>query len=350
MRGKSSKNSPEPNQLLVIEELQISGDSFTLLRSLTEDVLNLEAGVGKSLWEMGRKLGTIRSLLKDKGVTGSWEKWCEYFAYSKDYANRMIQVAEIFKDAESVPATLTFRHFREIARFNFKNSSEDDVAKLAKVVAAAGLTTKDTRQLISAVNAGKVDLNLKSITENSPKLRKELEDTLKAAREMGVSEAAARLQELQDRIAKMDKDAQALNQELETKANKVKELAGQVRLNEAAVKLGDGDPEVGKLKIELERAIQAKQSVEVALKEVSRDATHARMALDRFQNSPAGQVRADVKKAFEDLQKFFKDNMTPAFLTLKVQKVNSEETKEAVLALVDSIEDWCQLVRDQLET
>jgi len=344
----SSKNTPEQNQLLIIKELQISGDSFVLLRSLTEDVLNLEANVGKSLWEMGKKLSSIRTLLKEKGVAGSWEKWCEYFAYSKDYANRMIQVAEIFKDADSVPSSLTFRHFREVARFNFKSSSEEEVAKLAKVVAAAGLNTKDTRQLISAANAGKIDLDLNSITESSPKLRKELDETLKKAREMGANESAKRLEELQKRVEKMDQDAQALAQELDLKASKVKELTGQVRLNDAAVKIGDGDPEIGKLKIQLERAIQAKESVEMALKEVSRDATHARMALDRFQNSPAGQAKTDVRKSFEDLQKFFKDSMTPAFLTLKVHKVSSEETKEAIISLVEGIEDWCNLVRQQL--
>lgn len=330
--------------------VKTGGDSVALLRSLTEDVVNLEAAVGRALWETGKKLGTIRSMLKEKGTTGAWEKWCEFFAYSKDYANRMIQVAEVFKDAEAVPSNLTFRHFREVARFNYHAATESDVAKLAQLVSAAGLNTKDTRQLVSAANAGKIDLDLDSLSEESPKLRKELEIKLQAAREMGTAESAARLEELQTRIGTMEEHTKSLEDIVMQKATRITQLADQVKFNDAAVKIGEGDPEVGKLKIELEQATQAKDIASAELKEVARDASQARQALDRLMNSPAGQARVDAKKCFEDLVKIFKDSMTPAYLSLRVHRANSPETVAAVLSVVSAIEEWCKLVRTQLAT
>jgi flagellar biosynthesis chaperone FliJ len=331
-----------------LQGLNVSEDSAALVRSLTEDVVNLEAVAGRALWEMGRKLGSIRTILKDKGVTGAWEKWCEHFAYSKDYANRMIQVADVFKDAEAVPMNLTFRHFREVARFNFHNSTPEDVAKLARVVSAAQLNTKDTRELISAANAGKVDLDLKSLAETSPKLRKQLDDQLKKAREMGAAEAAERADELQSRITQMDEQTKQLQTDVNERAARVTELSGQVKLHEAATKIGEGDPEIGKLKIQLEQATQAKETVEMQLREVAADASKARQNLERFMHSPVGQAKADVKKSFEELQKFFKDSMTPAFLALRINRVDNEETKKAILSVVDVIDGWSKQVRQEI--
>jgi hypothetical protein len=333
--------TPDQHQTFLTDQLKVSGDSVTLLRELTQDIVGLEVNVGRAMFEMGKKLSTVRATLKEKGVDGAWEKWCQFFEFSKDYANRMIQVSEVFKDADAVPTNLTFRHFRELARFNVKTATEQDVAKLARLISAAGLNTHDTRHLISASNAGKIDMDLDQLSERSPKLRKELDEKLKAAKEMGVTQATARLDELQTRVTAAEAQTKEMEAQVTEKASAIVNLEKQVKTQIAAAKIGEGDLELGKVKIELEQAKQAKETAEMQLKEVASDASKARQTLERFMHSPAGQAKADVKKAFEDLNKFFKDSMTPAYLALRVQRANSPETQAAIKEIVNGIRGWC---------
>lgn len=350
VKATALAKTPDQQQAFLTEQLKVSGDSVALVRELTRDIVNLEINVGRAMFEMGKKLSTVRSTLKEKGAEGAWEKWCDYFQFTKDYANRMIQVSQVFKDADSVPANLTFRHFRELARFNVSSAGEQDVAKLSRLISAAELNTHDTRHLITATNAGKIDLDLDALSETSPTIRKELEDKLKAAKEMGLAEAADRMEELHQRAATADTQVKELETRLTEKASAVVNLEQQLKMQEAADLVGEGDQELGRAKIELEQARQGRETAELQLREVASDASKARQALDRFMHSPAGQAKADVKKVFEDLQKFFRDTMTPAYLTLRVQRADGAETKAAIEAVIGGIEGWCKQSRDLLGT
>lgn len=331
------------------QQLDVVGDRMALIKTLTHDVLRLEAERGRNAIELGRKLKLIRDTLSVDGKVGKvWAQWCETFVYKQNYASRMIQVAEMFDAEMPGVASLSLQHLREVARFSDKDGfSEEDRARLAKIAEENRIGAKQLRYLVSETKAGNINFE-QFLTEN-PDVNAELDRRMRAAKEEGRAEERTRAEELQAEIEEMDKQSKDLCDQLNQKNDKIEKLQKDLKMSIASTKLGDGDPQVGKLKIELEQASQQKDNLQLQLGETQKELIRMQTEHAKWVNSPAGQAKLDLGKVMSDITKFFKDTMTPAYLALKVNDVGTDEAKAEVIKVIDAIEDWATRARLSLE-
>lgn len=331
------------------KSLDLATENADTVKTLTYDFLMLEAVRGQNALEIGRKLMRVREALSPAG-SGAWRNWCDTFTYTKDYANRMIQVAEKFSENMPGVMELSFRHLREIARFS---DNQTDLEKLTALASSHNLSAHETRYLVSESNAsaksGGTPVDLDQLVQQHPNLKAEIERRMKAAKDAGKSESAADLDKAQAKLRELSDKAETLGEKLEARNAKVNDLTQQVKTQVAAEILGDGDPEVGHLKIKLEQAVQHRDNVQVALDQTQKDLRKVQYELDKYINSPTGQAKMDLKKVLDDSTKFFKDTMTPAYLAMRVQGVGSPEAAVAVRQLLATIRDWSDNVEALLD-
>jgi hypothetical protein len=322
-------------------------DKVDLVRTLTYDVLMIEANQGRMILDIGRKLKTIRETLEASGTPSAWKSWCDAFVFSKDYANRMIQVAAVFNEDMPGMMSLSLRHLREIARLSFHDPKPENIKLLTALADQHQLSVHETRFLVTEVNKGTVSLD--EVVARSPDLKQEIDRMMQQAKEQGVQESQGKINQLLNKVQELKGTSTELEGRLKDTNKEISGLKKEVKTQTAIEKLGGGDPQVGKLKMKLEQAEQERETTKVALDQSQKDIRKLQHELDRYVNSPTGQAKGDLRKAFTDVEKFFKDHMTPAYLALRVGGVASDEAIAQGLRLADAIEVWSDDLRVALE-
>jgi len=324
------------------KSLEITQDKAQRLRSLTRDIVELEAARGRNILDLGRKLAEIKNDLEPN----MWELWCVTFTYTKDYALRMIQISDMVDSGELAGMNLSLQHLREIARLS-DDPKKGNFSHLRQVVGELAtkydLSSQQVRLLVGETKKG---LNLDTLITEYPDLRTELDRRVKAAHTQGTQEGAVA-------TAALQKELETAKKTLEINQAHIAKLSVKIREVEGAKTIGDGNLDLGKLRVELEQAQQEKTNLILRVNEVQGDLQRQQGEHDRWMNSPLGQAKMDMRKMLDDTTKFFKDTMTPMMIQMKISssalKPLGSAPKEEVLKMVGVVEAWCKDVKKSLE-
>jgi hypothetical protein len=324
------------------EEITLPEDQIARVRELTEDVLDLEMNRGMNALHMGKKLVQVRNLLVTQPKVGTitpWSHWCKTFVYSQDYANRLIQIAEIFDENTPGLSQLTPRHLREIARFSDTQVSREEMVKL---VADNNLGVHAVRFLATEVKQGR--MTLEDLMKVSTDLKSDVEKRMREARR----ESKEKIDEANRKVAESSVIQRDLEEKLANKTDDVETLVANLREREAATILGEGNDELGQMKIDLQRLEQVKDNLELALNQTQAEMRKMKNENDRATASPLGKAQGEIRQLIGSVEKFFKETMSPVYLAVKASAVNPADRLD-LGKLVDAIDNWAHDVRVSLE-
>jgi len=316
--------------------MALTNDQSFQLKQLTEEVLFLEALRGKNALDLGNKLKQVRGLLGNTPAKGgsAWGKWCDTFMYTRDYAARLIQIADVF-DTVAGADTLSIRHMREIARIS--SESTVSVQRLTDIVNEHNLGVHDVRHLVTDANAGKVDIE--AMIQANPDLKAEIDRRVKDAK----TTSNQKVEQMQTKLREVDAEKDQLAEELTAQQEALRTAKQTSKVDVAAMQLGDGDPEKGKLKIKLEQATQERDNLALSLDQTQKALQKVQGNHDKWVNSPAGQAKLDFRRLLDEMDKFFKDTLTPAYVQLRATKVEDDARGE-LASRVELVREWVAAV------
>lgn len=319
--------------------------TLTELKSLSSSVLMLQANTGKMAVETGQALKRIKEVLCAENPE-LWEHWIGHFAFSKDYANRMIKVAERVAESPMLQReinNLSFRHLREIDRFARGEGNEE---AMVQAIIGSNLSVDETRFLVTQGNKGKIDVA--ELVKDNPDLKPVVEQLQKQFREDAAAESRSKTTELKERIRDLQDSTEQLRQEQSEKDEQMDKLVNALHVEKAAEEVGEGDVEKGKLLIELEQTKQKLANTEAALEQVSGDFSRVQTNYEQWRHSPTGVAKMEYRKTVDEITKFFSTTMTPAAIVAKIKGLDSQEAVDEMIAMVDLVQHWAADVRAQL--
>ncbi len=342
-------SNAEQELSVFFEPLDLSADRVELLKNLTHDLVDLEAARGSNTLQIGRKLKQIRTLLIDSndGSKEQWQLWCKTFGFTADYVNRMIHVADVFTDGMPGLQHFSLQHLREIARFS---DNQEDRVRLAQVAEQHKLGSKQLRYLVSETK--KEAINLDEIIAEHPDLRSELDRRMKRAKDEGKREgldsAKDEITQLKSQLESEQAKITGLTSQFESKNKKLEEMAARIRLLEASDKVGEGNVELGELRIQKQQLEAQVDNLKISLTDVQKAMQQTQYRYDTLVNSPLGQAKLDLRKVMDDITKFFKDTMTPAYVQMRAGAVNSVEAQVQVAKVAEVVGDWAENTKQLL--
>lgn len=311
-----------------MKELNIDEGLAQKLKLLSSEVINFQMQSGRIAIQTGKQIKQIKDLLTETNPE-LWQRWLDHFAWSKDYASRMIRIGEAF-DENTVADNLTFRHLREIDRY--REVGDKDL--LQKIVSEHSLNTNQTRKLITNLNQGKVDL--KELMENNPDVKSAVNDIIKQS----TSETRSKNEELKSKLREMGEKEEEKSKELSNLQEDKTGLINQVNLRRASIQMGEGNEELGLMKIELEQKIQQLGAMGESVKELTQDLRQVRINYETLRNSPVGIAKQDMRKTFDDITKFFSHTMTPTMVLKRIQGLDNEESKNELAKVLELLSNW----------
>lgn len=330
------------NEQLFFDHLKMVGERVELVKTLTYDVVQLEGERGRNALALGRKLKQIREILSGEGSRVAWVNWCETFVHSENYATRMIQVADLFHEDMPGVLQLSLQHMREIARYS---DNQEDLTRLTEIASSAQIPAKQLRFLVSETKKGKLDLD-QLIAEHAD-IKTELDRRMKAAAKEGQQTSKDEIDQLKASFEEVTQQNVELCEELAKKNKRIDDLAMKIKTKEAEVKLGSGDPELGKLKIKLEQSVQERDNLQLTLDDVQKSLRKVQVDYEKLANGPVGQAKLDIRKTVDEIVYFFKDKMVPVQIALKVKKL--PEARAEILAAAEAVEKWAKQVVEELD-